>query len=197
MSSAGGQPCHQAVTQPGLRSAPQLAPQLVAQPNPQPAARPNPHSAAQPALQPRPRPGQQPSHMPEHRPELHLVRHGEALLPHLHLALLRLATAGPQAGSRAGERPCSRREMEILHWVGEGKSNEEVGQILGISGLTVKNHLQRIYKTLGVSNRTQAVARGMALRLLDGASSHGSGNLSGGNHGNHGSGGGSRSGAPH
>ncbi|KQW88648.1 LuxR family transcriptional regulator [Massilia sp. Root418] len=89
----------------------------------------------------------------------------ELLLPHLHLALLRLESQSPAAPA---ERAVSRREMEILHWVREGKSNTEVGQILGISGLTVKNHLQRIYKTLGVSNRTQAVARGMALSLLDG-----------------------------
>jgi DNA-binding CsgD family transcriptional regulator len=88
----------------------------------------------------------------------------ELLLPHLHLALLRLE--GKPAAAPA-ERAVSRREMEILHWVREGKSNTEVGQILGISGLTVKNHLQRIYRTLGVSNRTQAVARGMTLRLLD------------------------------
>ncbi|OEZ67037.1 transcriptional activator protein EsaR [Janthinobacterium sp. HH103] len=54
----------------------------------------------------------------------------------------------------------------MLHWVREGKSNDEVGQILGISGTTVKSHLQRIYKLLGVSNRTQAVSRGIALRLL-------------------------------
>ncbi|KQV78658.1 LuxR family transcriptional regulator [Massilia sp. Root351] len=97
----------------------------------------------------------------------------ELLLPHLHFALQRLermpGAAWPAASAAAwAERPVSRREMEILHWVKEGKSNVEVGQILGISGLTVKNHLQRIYKTLGVSNRTQAVARGMALRLLDG-----------------------------
>ena len=91
----------------------------------------------------------------------------ELLLPHLHCALLRLGAAPAKAAAPA-ERAVSRREMEILHWVREGKSNTEVGQILGISGLTVKNHLQRIYKTLGVSNRTQAVARGMALRLLDG-----------------------------
>lgn len=113
----------------------------------------------------------------------------ELLLPHLHLALLRLEAAGARAEARAGERPCSRREMEILHWVREGKSNDEVGQILGISGLTVKNHLQRIYKTLGVSNRTQAVARGMALRLLDGGGHHG-GNSGSAGHGN-------RSGAAH
>lgn len=104
----------------------------------------------------------------------------ELLLPHLHLALLRLTARTPaqsadiaelpaRAGASrpgTGPRACSQREMEILHWVREGKSNEEVGQILGISGLTVKNHLQRIYKTLGVSNRTQAVARGITLQLL-------------------------------
>ncbi|WP_377703840.1 LuxR C-terminal-related transcriptional regulator [Pseudoduganella sp. UC29_71] len=93
----------------------------------------------------------------------------ELLLPHLHFALLRLDAAPAAAPA---ERAVSRREMEILHWVREGKSNTEVGQILGISGLTVKNHLQRIYRTLGVSNRTQAVARGIALRLLDGGAAH-------------------------
>lgn len=90
----------------------------------------------------------------------------ELLLPHLHLALLRVGGARGEPAREAG-RQVSRREMEVLHWVREGKSNEEVGRILGISALTVKNHLQRIYKTLGVSNRTQAVARGLALRLLD------------------------------
>jgi len=106
--------------------------------------------------------------MPQ-RPGARLAYFIELLLPHLHFALLRLdaAPAAPAAAAGA-ERPVSRREMEILHWVREGKSNIEVGQILGISGLTVKNHLQRIYKTLGVRNRTQAVARGIALRLLDG-----------------------------
>lgn len=92
----------------------------------------------------------------------------ELLLPQLHLATLRMGQGSAAQAVRAeGARPVSRREMEILHWVREGKSNDEVGQILGISGLTVKNHLQRIYKTLGVRNRTQAVARGVALRLLD------------------------------
>jgi transcriptional regulator EpsA len=96
----------------------------------------------------------------------------DLLLPQLHLALLRVRAAGQASVVRAGwtgARQASQREMEILHWVREGKSNQEVGQILGISGLTVKNHLQRIYKALGVSNRTQAVARGLALGLLDGA----------------------------
>ncbi|SFV14609.1 XrtB/PEP-CTERM-associated transcriptional regulator EpsA [Pseudoduganella namucuonensis] len=103
----------------------------------------------------------------------------ELLLPHLHLALMRLradAEGEAYAGVAAAGQPArprrqvSQRELEILHWVREGKSNDEVGQILGISGYTVKNHLQRIYKTLGVSNRAQAVAHGISLRLLASAS---------------------------
>lgn len=96
------------------------------------------------------------------------ARHGyflELLLPHLHLALLRLGQGTPVATDLA--RPMSGRELEILRWVREGKSNYEIACILGISDLTVKNHLQRIYRTLGVSNRTQAVSRGLSLRLLD------------------------------
>jgi len=92
------------------------------------------------------------------------------LLPYLHLALscldpclargtVALAAAVPAV------RPISPREVEVLHWLREGKSNGEIGQILGISGLTVKNHLQRLYRLLGVSNRTQAVTRSAHLRL--------------------------------
>lgn len=92
----------------------------------------------------------------------------ELVLAHLHLALLRLPAAGStvQRVQVEAARPLSTREEEILRWLAEGKSNYEVGCILGISGATVKNHLQRIYRTLGVSNRTHALARCSALRLL-------------------------------
>jgi transcriptional regulator EpsA len=102
------------------------------------------------------------------------ARHGyflALLLPHLHLALLRLVEAGgADAAARPGDaiaRPLSARETEILGWIREGKSNYEVGRILGISALTVKNHLQRIYQALGVSNRTHALSRCLSLRLLE------------------------------
>ncbi|NVM78695.1 transcriptional regulator EpsA [Duganella sp. SG902] len=103
-----------------------------------------------------------------HRPR---ARHGyflELLLPYLHMSLQRVNRQQAQARAGALARPVSAREAEILHWVREGKSNEEIGLILGISGLTVKNHLQRLYRLLEVSNRAQAIARGMALQLFDG-----------------------------
>lgn len=97
-------------------------------------------------------------------------RHGhflQLLLPYLHMGLLR-APGRALARGRVEQplRPLSARELAILACVRAGRSNEEAGQALGISGLTVKNHLQRIYRALGVANRAHAVARCLELRLL-------------------------------
>lgn len=106
-------------------------------------------------------------------PQRPVARHAyffELVLAHLHLALLRLPAAASAPAVRPpaeAARALSAREMEILRWLAEGKSNYEVGCILGISAATVKNHLQRIYRALGVSNRAHALARCSALRLLE------------------------------
>lgn len=52
--------------------------------------------------------------------------------------------------------PLSPREMEILRFVTQGKSNKEIAQSLGISHQTVKNHMTAILKKLDVRDRTQA-----------------------------------------
>ena len=49
------------------------------------------------------------------------------------------------------------REIELLSWVAQGKSNEEIGIILNISLHTVTKHLEHIYTKLGVRSRTAAV----------------------------------------
>lgn len=53
----------------------------------------------------------------------------------------------------------SQREQEILHWIGTGKTNYEIGIILKISPNTVKNHVKRIFSKLGVTSRAQAIAQ--------------------------------------
>lgn len=55
----------------------------------------------------------------------------------------------------------SPREREVYHWLSLGKSNEEIGIILGISHHTVKNHLERIFQKLGVNNRYEAIQLGV------------------------------------
>jgi DNA-binding CsgD family transcriptional regulator len=51
------------------------------------------------------------------------------------------------------------RESEVLRWVAAGKSDSQIGAILGLSARTVQKHLQNVYEKLGVESRTAAVMR--------------------------------------
>ena len=53
----------------------------------------------------------------------------------------------------------STREMEVLDALCRGRTNLEIAAALDISPFTVKNHVQRIFRKIGVTNRTQAAAR--------------------------------------
>lgn len=50
----------------------------------------------------------------------------------------------------------SRVLYQVLYWVSMGKTNSEVGTIIGAKPLTVKKHLEHIYDKLGVPNRMAA-----------------------------------------
>ncbi len=58
------------------------------------------------------------------------------------------------------------RELEVLACAGRGWTNKQIGSHLGISDRTVQVHLQTIYQKLGVTNRTEAVLRGLTLNLI-------------------------------
>jgi DNA-binding CsgD family transcriptional regulator len=51
------------------------------------------------------------------------------------------------------------RESEVLHWIAGGKTDRQIGAILGISARTVQKHLQNLYPKLGVESRTAAAMR--------------------------------------
>jgi CheY-like chemotaxis protein/DNA-binding CsgD family transcriptional regulator len=53
------------------------------------------------------------------------------------------------------------RETEVLMWIARGKTNRDVGQILGSSPRTVNKHLENIFTKLGVETRGAAVAVAM------------------------------------
>lgn len=57
----------------------------------------------------------------------------------------------------------TRREIEVLTWVTDGKTNAEIGQILGTSPRTVQKHLEHVFEKLGVGTRTAAAVRVLAL----------------------------------
>jgi DNA-binding CsgD family transcriptional regulator len=58
------------------------------------------------------------------------------------------------------------REAEVLLWVAQGKSNAEVGVILGMAEKTVKQHLGSIFAKLGLENRNAATLQ--AVEVLSG-----------------------------
>lgn len=56
---------------------------------------------------------------------------------------------------RGGPSNVSKREKEILTHLLSGRNNREISRELAISEKTVKNHLWKLYRKLGVKNRTQ------------------------------------------
>jgi DNA-binding CsgD family transcriptional regulator len=51
------------------------------------------------------------------------------------------------------------REAEALWWLTQGATTTEMAASLGVAPATVKKHLERVYRKLGVSSRTGAVAQ--------------------------------------
>jgi LuxR family maltose regulon positive regulatory protein len=63
--------------------------------------------------------------------------------------------------------PLSERELEVLHLLAQGVSNQEIAQQLVITVGTVKSHVNHILEKLDARNRTEAVARARNLHLLE------------------------------
>jgi len=62
--------------------------------------------------------------------------------------------------------PLSQRELEVLHLISLGRTNQEIARQLIIAPGTVKAHTSSIYRKLDVANRTEAVARARQLGIL-------------------------------
>ena len=85
------------------------------------------------------------------------------------LAAVRAAAAGhvpldpriagvllPQAVGSRPEDLISPREIEVLQLVARGLANKQIARSLGISERTVKAHLGRVFRQIGVADRTSA-----------------------------------------
>lgn len=90
------------------------------------------------------------------------------LTPYLHLALHRMLSREntQQIKEEPSKIQLSKREIQVLYWIKNGKTNEEIGQILDITSPTAKNHVQKILRKLNVKNRAEAAGKGVALRLF-------------------------------
>ncbi|KWF33056.1 autoinducer binding domain-containing protein [Burkholderia pseudomultivorans] len=81
---------------------------------------------------------------------------------HLHEAVRRLDASVPTTEIRS----LTAREKECLQWAAVGKTSWEIAQILSVSERTVIFHVGNATKKLGATNRRQAVARAISLRLV-------------------------------
>jgi DNA-binding NarL/FixJ family response regulator len=64
-------------------------------------------------------------------------------------------STGPRGGA-AGETGLSPRETEVLRLVAQGLANKQIARALGITERTVKAHLGRVFREIGVLDRTSA-----------------------------------------
>ena len=60
-------------------------------------------------------------------------------------------------GRDVSSHPLTERQLEVLAHVARGRTNRQIGEILGISEKTVRNHLRTISHKLSTSDRTHAV----------------------------------------
>ncbi|MGE5640084.1 MAG: LuxR C-terminal-related transcriptional regulator [Clostridia bacterium] len=93
----------------------------------------------------------------------------QLLAPAMHAAWARtqVTRTASSTDKVSGGNVLTAREQDILKWIYLGKSNFEIGAILKISPLTVKNHVQKILRKLNVVNRTQAIGKALELRIFN------------------------------
>lgn len=90
------------------------------------------------------------------------VKFVEYLLPHLH----RILIANTHTTMPNHTKSLSPREMTVLLWMKEGKTNWEIARIVGVTERTVRFHVESIFMKLDASSRTQAVAVALEHKLL-------------------------------
>jgi DNA-binding CsgD family transcriptional regulator len=78
----------------------------------------------------------------------------ELVAPHFHQVITRIS----DQQSRNNIPPLTKREIEVLTWLRQGKSSWDISMILRISERTVVFHIENIKKKLNVVNRLQAVS---------------------------------------
>jgi LuxR family maltose regulon positive regulatory protein len=99
---------------------------------------------------------------------IHLLSQFDAE-PHLVTAAQEKASPAGDPSASSGQalvEPLSKRELEVLHLIALGRTNQEIARQLIVSPGTIKAHTASIYRKLDVANRTEAVARARQLGIL-------------------------------
>lgn len=101
---------------------------------------------------------------PLENPHQHHLQIADFLMPHLHHTISRIYKTGNDNLHNLSN--LTARELEVLKWVKEGKTNWEISRIMILSEATVKFHLGNIFKKLDAVNRGHAVAKALQTKIL-------------------------------
>lgn len=92
------------------------------------------------------------------RQALHML----AIYLHSHLRDLR----SPAGSGEAQTRAITPREREILRWVADGKTTDEIAEITGLAARTVNQHCENAQSRLGTKNRLHTVVEAIRNKLV-------------------------------
>ncbi|PIE12761.1 MAG: LuxR family transcriptional regulator [Rhodobacterales bacterium] len=90
------------------------------------------------------------------------AKHGHELVVMnnvVHLKILTLPYTSP-------ERGLTKRQLEALHWVGDGKTTADVALLMGLTPATVEKHLRLAREVLNVETTAQAVLKAAMLNQM-------------------------------
>ncbi|MDU8913110.1 LuxR family transcriptional regulator [Aestuariicoccus sp. MJ-SS9] len=93
------------------------------------------------------------------------AEHGDEIVLLCNLFQLRVASLPQPMQSR----PLTTRQREVLEWMAEGKTTQDIAVIMGLSAPTIEKHLKGARQALQVTNSVQAVQKATALNLLFGS----------------------------
>lgn len=82
------------------------------------------------------------------------AKHGDEIVVMNNVMHLKLLTL-----PYSGERTLTKRQREVLQWVGDGKTTQDIAELLTLTPATVEKHLRLARDTLGVETTAQAVLK--------------------------------------
>jgi two-component system response regulator DevR len=104
------------------------------------------------------------------------VRRGESLLdPQVTQRVLQRMRQTERLLDASAFRDLSKRELEVLHLVSQGKSNREIAEVLSVSEKTVRNHVSSLLSKLGLNNRIELATYAVRHRIATYLASDGQG----------------------
>ena len=82
------------------------------------------------------------------------ARHGDEIIVMNNVMHLKLLTL-----PYSGDRQLTKRQREVLQWVGDGKTTQDIALLLGLTAATVEKHLRLAREALDVETTAQAVLK--------------------------------------